>query len=842
MTTGKGELAIPEEAAAAFVPTKEGEPQTPADCFERFAPLLLVRLGQLAEHFAQEPGGPVRPGLYPWGAIELPGGATAPAMVAAEGSPIELQGDVADAMAFMRTYIATRLASEQPSGVHITMIDSGMGSFPEFSGLIPDLLQIHGPRELRKVLTELEAYMLKVGQTGVVPDQSRVVALIWDNKPLQKDDAEILYRLMHRARSSGVTLLLYGVPHIDNTNTQRISFSGQGRATTPTTGNFPIRMQEPPSPKVISERVRDVVAAFQRGRSPIGFAEVLTSNREFWKGNSTNELRLPIGQTANGERIDLVFGDSLVNALVGGTAGGGKTTGILTALAAACARYPRNQLRFFGLDFKDGVSFNPLVGLTGNPPLPQAEVVGVNTDNHREFGLAMLIHLQQIKEERARLFKAAGVGSIIEYRKRHPDAELPRILVAVDEFQKLFATNDIVSTESLAILEDLLRQGRYVGMHFILSSQNPQVDGMWASSSPMWKLFATRVAYFGGEWVLDDNNAKAMEGIVAESYKAVLNTNIGHYDPSQKVIKGPNVQPEDQAQLLGVLGAAETMRREETGDTSPGLRIFDGDVVPSLTETDVRTVVAHSSQDEPKAIIGKRMRVEGHPKTVTLDEGPARNLAIFAARDAEGATKIIDSTTRPLAQLHAPGEARFTVVCLDRRTREHAARLHSDLQGQGHTAALATDEETATQLLGQVASEVTTTRTSQSPHYVIVYGADHRIHQTAGPDDETMPIQFPLTAILEEGPKRNTHAILWFRGGQTTANEGLNHFGSLRHLLGAWVTVDVPTEDLGSLPPDRYKGSWGGERRKGLALSFDVTDVNAGMPEVIQIYDYDPSD
>ncbi len=50
--------------------------------------------------------------------------------------------------------------------------------------------------------------------------------------------------------------------------------------------------------------------------------------------------------------------------------------------------------------------------------------------------------------------------------------KLPRILLLVDEFQEFFTQSDNISRQASLILDRLVRQGRYAGVHVMLGSQN----------------------------------------------------------------------------------------------------------------------------------------------------------------------------------------------------------------------------------------------------------------------------------------------------------------------------------------------------------------------------------
>ncbi len=74
-------------------------------------------------------------------------------------------------------------------------------------------------------------------------------------------------------------------------------------------------------------------------------------------------------------------------------------------------------------------------------------------------------------QNRGQMFRDAGVQDVQSWNLLHPEQQLPRMLIVVDEFQELFVEDDKLTSQVSLILDRIVRQGRSFGVHAILSSQ-----------------------------------------------------------------------------------------------------------------------------------------------------------------------------------------------------------------------------------------------------------------------------------------------------------------------------------------------------------------------------------
>ena len=188
----------------------------------------------------------------------------------------------------------------------------------------------------------------------------------------------------------------------------------------------------------------------------------------WWTGNSAVSVAAPIGNKRKDETTILRF-DSKdhFGALLVGRPGSGKSTLLHTFIMGLSALYAPEELSLYLIDFKQGVEFKIYAELG----LPHARCIAIETE--REFGLSVLETINSEIERRSQAFKKHGgsVTNLEEYRNLTGEM-MPRIVLLFDEFQELFKIADQTGLRASRELERIIRQGRFVGVHVILSSQS----------------------------------------------------------------------------------------------------------------------------------------------------------------------------------------------------------------------------------------------------------------------------------------------------------------------------------------------------------------------------------
>ncbi len=184
---------------------------------------------------------------------------------------------------------------------------------------------------------------------------------------------------------------------------------------------------------------------------------------EFWQGDASAGIRVPIGKqnVTTVQYFDLSA--DTCHVLIGGSTGSGKSVLLHNIICNTAWRYSPEEVQLILLDYKEGTEFKVY------ERLPHARVLSVQSE--REYGCSVFRFINEEIRRRGEVFRAAGVEGIESYNRRSPQ-HMPRMLVIIDEFQKLLDGDTRTANFVSAALEDVGRRGRSFGINLILSTQS----------------------------------------------------------------------------------------------------------------------------------------------------------------------------------------------------------------------------------------------------------------------------------------------------------------------------------------------------------------------------------
>nr|WP_272917718.1 FtsK/SpoIIIE domain-containing protein [Nocardioides flavescens] len=337
------------------------------------------------------------------------------------------------------------------------------------------------------------------------------------------------------------------------------------------------------------------------------------------------------------------------NLAVFGTSGSGKSV-LLRTLAAAAGVTPRGgPVEVYGLDFGSG-------GLRMLEQLPHVGAV-VNGDQTDRVS-RLFRRLKAVADRRAGTFTAAEAGTIGDYRRAAGEPDEPRILLLIDNFPAFRNDYDgvIGRSHNYAAFQQLLSEGRKLGIHVILTADRPaSVPGSVSSSVP--RRVVLRMA---------DESSYAALDVPRDVLSSSSPPGRGLLDDRevQVAVLGGAADVADQASALRRLGEsiARTGRRPAlpVGSLPTEVKLVD---LP--TQVDGRPLLGVSDEDlepmgfDPQGVLlvtggpgsGRSMALSGLVQSLRRCDPGIETWYVGGSRSALGAREDWTGTARTLEEV-----------------------------------------------------------------------------------------------------------------------------------------------------------------------------------------------
>ncbi|MDG4832046.1 FtsK/SpoIIIE domain-containing protein [Solwaraspora sp. WMMD1047] len=538
----------------------------------------------------------------------------------------------------------------------------------------------------------------------------------------------------------------------------------------------PVRLDGDPPRQVIDELADQLGEQSRRG-SELDFTDLLPARP--WTESSAAGLRTVIGR-AGRDAVALAFDDKTPHWLVGGRTGAGKTVFLLDVLYGLAARYSPDELALYLLDFKEGISFTEFVP-TGRDPswIPHARAVGIESD--REYGVAVLRELRRELNRRASAFKRHGVTKLADL-PRDDGRPVPRVVAVIDEFHVLFAGNDAVAREAVALLEELARKGRSYGIHLVLASQSMSgIEALYGKTDSIFGQFPLRIALAGGNGVLDPLNDAAGALPVGS---AVVNPAAG-IRSANTVVRFP-----DAHASAGQVAALrhELWRARAAGSRPPA--VFKGYESAHVEDDPTFAGLAPGGR-RPLALVGRVVDVDLTSAMFPIDATPGRHLAVVGTSPV--GADVLHAAAVSLARQHRPGTVAFLLAPLVAGADQVADETAETLAAAGHPVTRLDAQTLRDEIrkLAEPAGRQSTDRT-----YLVVFGMDAASGVLGITDASFRSGLDDLRTMLRQGPAYGVHLLGWWRGLSRLSDDIGGSFK--RDDVACLVALNVTGAELGS--------------------------------------------
>lgn len=205
---------------------------------------------------------------------------------------------------------------------------------------------------------------------------------------------------------------------------------------------------------------------------------------DWWKSSCVKTVDLVIGRDLSGTEVVLNLCEDLrTGVILAGDSGSGKSTLLHGLICQMLLKYPPNELNLYLLDLK-GTEFG-IYQETGSP-----HVQLILSDMSQKLAVAVLREFSDELQRRSEILKSHQCQKLSDYTLLGTGSPLPRVVIVIDEFFKLFDGEVSLAREVETLISRILRQGRTYGIHLIMASQN--LGGH--TPSDMKSMFPSRLA------------------------------------------------------------------------------------------------------------------------------------------------------------------------------------------------------------------------------------------------------------------------------------------------------------------------------------------------------------
>lgn len=461
----------------------------------------------------------------------------------------------------------------------------------------------------------------------------------------------------------------------------------------------------------------------------------------WWARSSSVSLESRFGRMGSSGLAAVNFNSKMESsALIGGQTGSGKSSLFHALILDLVLNYSPQELELYLVDLKEGVEFKQYA----ESRLPHARAVAI--ESSREFAVSVLSELELQINRRGALFKSLG-GTVVDlpgYRAA-TGKTMPRIVLMIDEFHKLFTIEDSLKREGERLLERVIKEGRAFGIHLVLGSQTIALVGS-AFRSLADQIFYRLVlssSESDSRLLLGENNPDAQ--LLTRPGEGIMNTKSGLREGNNRFQATYWDAAERHAVLDKLRHHAD---REEWSHRAPV--VFEGSE-PQMVESLPLDEFGRSLPNKELSILaGSPMSLDG-PYRITLDRSPGRNVLLV---DDEGRDTLIT-----MAVDLSAADVRFNLIdfgMFDSRAEPFRDALALAGSIDSHRLLDQNLDKALAELDGRIAL-----KDYSAPAQVLFLGGIQRAREFTSDSyaSTDYPANAKLLRLLGEGPEYGMHVI-----------------------------------------------------------------------------------
>ena len=720
----------------------------------------------------------------------------------------------------VNSLVGRLMASSSPGKLNVAMIDAEEmdGTCDVFKFLNRNIFQILArPEDIRKYLDEKERHIgniiqnLLLGSVKSLYDYNQAKenkepyhVIVIEDFPIgfNSESISLLQKILKNGVRAGVNvIMLVNEDKIDSSEDTRKAYNSSNMGQLEricsvydlTKNNELIDFDS-----FTEEHLRKIVQYVNSGveirkEEAILFADYMTNQSEWWQRRSAKYIEIPFGVSEDRQiqKLKITQESGQNSAVVIGIPGSGKSVFLHALICNAAINYSPDELNMYLIDFS-GVEFNSYALHN----LPHARVIAPEAE--REFGLSILNELVEEGARRMELCRNNDVSNIVDLKAKNPSLHIPRLLVIIDEFQKIFEIeNDLISREANAKIHTIIQEFRKFGINLVLATQK------LPSSSILPKdLIANRVVFKSSPADFSSLISLPINGKVPQLYtgECIYNSESGSPYDNHKV-QGFLVTKHDIDKLLNQISEfSDNLHYKRKHD----MVVFRGNDLPEFRNR--RVARCHQTPSNmPESIgiyLGESISIHETDVCAILRKESANNILILGG-ESHVAQRIAYYATISASTAHTDQSATFVTLNFMRREDTLNEELQSVFESLPFSSQIVSKTAEIVETLTAIKEEIDERRKDeerpQDHIYLSIYAFQlARMFDKGGRrGDDVSESGMLLDYILKNGPAVGVFTIMQCDNWDNLSRIG-NPLSSFTYRVALQMTENDSNKIVGS--------------------------------------------